>query len=178
MEIQLSGFVVNGEYFDNHHQAQNAAFINEQVRLGRTVIFPKPNELFLDIDTQEDFDLLPQRIDELERRMEFRCEITDVTPSSSGMPHCHVTVRATQEFEHIERAALQLALGSDRKREMHGIRRAMNDVEHPTLFVRGAKWSDKCTEFGNFPKGGGKVAEEKDSREEKDRVQPKGPFAR
>lgn len=100
---------------------------------GLVVRHPKANELFLDIDTPEQFAVFTRNVEVLKKFKPVKAVIDD--PSSSGAPgRRHVTVVLEEDITKVERVAFQAALGSDPMREMLSLARiAVNDA-HPTLF--------------------------------------------
>lgn len=107
----------------------------ESARLkGQRVVLPKPNEVFLDIDTEVDWKLAWEMIRTMEEN-NLPLLITEVHPSKSGMPHRHVILEANRDFTPIERIAIQACLGSDRKRELLSLIRVMTGGPLPaTVF--------------------------------------------
>jgi hypothetical protein len=84
---------------------------------GLKVRFPEPNELFIDIDSEEDW----TRFGELSTILNCYTPINlNWAPSKSGMPKRHVvvTLMSGKTFTPLERIAFQACLGSDRKHEL------------------------------------------------------------
>jgi hypothetical protein len=101
--------------------------------LGRVVVFPKANELFIDIDNPA----------AMRRFVRGVARFTGVTflvrPSPSGRPgRHHVVVTMPTEVTPMERIALQSMLGSDPVRELLSWRRIQHGIEEPTLFFEHA----------------------------------------
>lgn len=123
-------FELNG--YDFEESGQEAA-----ARLGMIMIEPKPNELFVDIDSEESYTEFHKRIEDLKRffHMEYKEKI-----SKSGLPHQHITVslfHKTGEPYKVDpylRILLQHVLGSDRVREILSTYRILSGVENPTRF--------------------------------------------
>jgi hypothetical protein len=85
---------------------------------GLVCVMPKPNELFIDIDSALAYETF-QAGYALLREGGQQVEIVRETPSPSGKPwrkHIVIDLRRTVKSE-IERIALQAILGSDLKRE-------------------------------------------------------------
>lgn len=82
---------------------------------GLVVVYPRDNELFVDIDDadglkafEEGLALLGTRVVDHQR-----------WPSASGGAHLHIRVKLASDLKNeLERLALQAMLGSDRKREL------------------------------------------------------------
>lgn len=100
---------------------------------GCGVVYPKPNELFVDIDSNRDFQAFKEAV-EIFKRFE---PVTSWTyqPSSSGLPgRYHVTVTLARVVSDFERIAFQAMLASDHKRELLSYGRLKNSEEHATIF--------------------------------------------
>ena len=95
------------------------------------VLFPKDNQLFLDIDNNEDrnvFNRNRELVDEV-------YGIVDVQERSSrSKGHVHLIVNLRVSVTPLGRIALQAILGSDRRREAHSLRRLEDGEARPTLF--------------------------------------------
>lgn len=100
---------------------------------GLVVVFPKSNELFIDIDNEHSFQLFLKQFDIMSKYL--GATGYEQSPSKSGMPKQHVTVYMDRDVTEIERLALQAMLGSDRVRELLGYVQEKNGDPHPTLFL-------------------------------------------
>lgn len=101
---------------------------------GLIVVYPKHNQLQLDLDSEEQFA-------EYERRkhfFQFEGVTEDVRESASGFPKRHVTLTFEKEsFDPWTRIAMQSSLASDPIREFLSARRLRMGVERPScLFER------------------------------------------
>ncbi len=97
--------------------------------LGCTVVFPKPNELFLDIDTEASMRRFVRGVSRL-RRVSYV-----VRSSPSGLPgRYHIVVTMPRPVSPLERIALQAMLGSDLTRELLSWMRIQRGIDEPTLF--------------------------------------------
>lgn len=119
---------------------------------GLIVVYPKPNEIQIDIDSEEQFV-------EFERRLAFFDEFfwgkdltydKKVTESASGYPKRHITMAfKDREFNHYERMVYQAALNDDPKRTFLGLARIFSgkSTNPPTtLFERSEETSCKVSE--------------------------------
>jgi hypothetical protein len=110
--------------FDEHAEA---------VALGRgqIVVYPEDNQLQLDIDSDEQFEIYRRRISGLEvLGWDFS---VNTTPSLSGLPNRHITVTVKDKvFTEVERIAFQFMLGSDSVRESLNLLRTAAGKERPT----------------------------------------------
>ena len=78
---------------------------------GCLVVYPKDNELQIDCDSEDAFEEFKKRWEEFKAVVTYEVEWS-ATPSSSGLPHRHITVTAKKSFFSVwERVALQFALG-------------------------------------------------------------------
>lgn len=100
--------------------------------LGRVIVYPKPNELFLDIDDGDSMKLFLDRYPILGDLVEEY----DERPSPSGKPYrFHITVTLSRPVkDDFERIMLQTLLGSDRFHEILSWKAASLGIEQPTLF--------------------------------------------
>lgn len=102
---------------------------------GCSVVTPRPNELFLDIDTDEDLETFKGQISLLELYFEGDDIAWRAAQSPSGRPgRYHVTVTVPRFVDEQERVALQACLGSDRKRELLSLKRIRQGHISPTCF--------------------------------------------
>lgn len=114
--------------------------IKNAERNGATVLYPQPNELFLDIDTLDQYN---QMFDRLPRLLElFGCQaaIKRDVPSNSGGEHRHVIIELSIQVDNATRAGLQMFLGSDPVRDVLALRRIMAGVYDPIIFIEGGEW--------------------------------------
>ena len=97
------------------------------------VVFPKPDELFLDIDNYSSSVVYEENKDIVEQSHGILGVV--VTESRSGHGKKHYVVKLKRPITVVERIALQAILGSDRRREANSLRRHVIDGEtSPTLF--------------------------------------------
>ena len=97
------------------------------------IVYPKDDELFLDLDSDKAYGLFQNQLEMLRKFMNV-INIT-VNPSKSGLPHRHVTVQLGKDLSEAERIALQASLGSDRRCELLRYKLFLEHDEHPTLFL-------------------------------------------
>lgn len=103
---------------------------------GMTCLIPEPNQLFIDIDSEEDFKVFELGMEIFLDRLNYVAKEVPVfiNPSSSGLPHRHIVVDLPFEIDDAKRLLLQTVLGSDRKRELVGFLELYNGIEHPVTF--------------------------------------------
>lgn len=100
---------------------------------GLEIKYPKPNELFVDIDNARDFARFKVLV-EMFSRMETVTRWVE-TPSASGGQHRHVVVTLGRNVTEFERIAFQAMLGSDLKRELLSYERQKTGSHpHPSVF--------------------------------------------
>lgn len=111
----------------------NSAKIVERAKVtGEIVIFPEPNQLLLDIDSDDDY----QAYIRLSSILTEWCTITDEKIEASKTDgHRHITLTLNQELDSMTRIALQACLASDRKRELLSLIRFKKGDERPTIFI-------------------------------------------
>lgn len=92
---------------------------------GLVVRYPKPNELFIDIDSQQDMDFCLEQMKILREKLGVQVAedelVLQITPSRSNYPgkfHVVLTFPEYIYFSWVTRIAFQAMLGSDRQREL------------------------------------------------------------
>lgn len=108
--------------------------IDYAAKKGFEVVFPKTNELQIDIDDDAAMEVYRAHYDIVDHYWGIKED--RVTQSKSGEPgKRHITVTLNQNVTDKERIALQAMLGSDRKRELLSYVQAEEGDAHPTLFL-------------------------------------------
>ncbi len=97
------------------------------------VLKPTNKQLFIDIDTDEQFEQFKKTLHVLRNHYVCHREF-EIAPSKSGLPHRHVIVNLYQAQPLMVRIALQAALGSDPMREVLSIKRALDEEENVVIF--------------------------------------------
>lgn len=121
----------NNEDYDMNENREE--YISRMKDEGFEVKYPDPNELFIDLDTEEHYMLFRRQLDSLEKA--YPGVSINIYPSRGGLPGRHVIVQMPFNMSDVERIAWQSILGSDPFREfMSMIRHKHHDVA-PTLFV-------------------------------------------
>ncbi len=107
--------------------------VDEAAKLGLDVVYPKDNELQLDIDNDESF----AQFEKLRDVVNHYWNILDVEihPSKSGLPKRHVTITTNTTLNVLDRILIQACLGSDRTRELLNYLQVLNGDAHPVLFL-------------------------------------------
>lgn len=99
--------------------------------LGLVIREPKPNELFLDIDSAYDYAIFVKHLPILGDIVKSVRE----TPSKSGGDRKHIVVTLNRNVASLtERVMLQAVLGSDRMRELLSFKRIEAKNRRCTLF--------------------------------------------
>lgn len=89
-------------------------------------------ELFVDLDSDEQFKKFNEQIGLLKKHFYFLS--VDIQPSKSGLPHRHVKIQMAQAYPLLVRIALQACLGSDLTRELLSVRRALDLEDNVVIF--------------------------------------------
>lgn len=104
-------------------------------KLGLDVVYPRPDQLFIDIDTEQAFTHFQWARNTLDGYGAIGIKSCEQRPSVSGLPfHFHITITLTEEVTPRERILLQLMLGSDAQRETLSFCALEADAPHPTVF--------------------------------------------
>jgi hypothetical protein len=101
---------------------------------GFTVYLPAPNELLIDIDTEESYELFLRVVGRMEDEFQAPLGIKE-TISKSGPPHRHIIVTVPFELSNTQRIAFQAVLGSDLTRELLSLFRDLKGDPCPTLLA-------------------------------------------
>lgn len=107
---------------------------------GQVVRIPEANEVFLDLDTEEQYTQFGVQMAMLNRAMAKSNPaspaffvLAEERPSRKGLPHRHVVVRCGRNLRSPwERLLLQAVLGSDPKREALGWARLATESRFPS----------------------------------------------
>lgn len=123
----------DGVYDFNMHAEAVAA------NRGQIIVYPEENQLQLDIDTDEQYEIFDRRINSLSKVLLWH--VTEVEePSRKGLPHRHITITVKDKvFTEIERIAFQFMLGSDPVRESLNLLRAADGEERPSRLFEDPK---------------------------------------
>jgi hypothetical protein len=121
-----------------HVVPSHYATLNHEVSCARAkqknleVKIPAADELYLDIDTPEQWGIFLRSFDVVRRYLGV--EEYKRTASSSGRAgRYHVVIKMKEPMTSFERIALQAALGSDPMREILSLMRIYQNNPHPTL---------------------------------------------
>lgn len=104
---------------------------DKAARLGLILVEPLPNEIFVDLDNDEEIQGFRKRINTFMKV--FRDAEVSYTTSSGGGIHAYISV-PDAVFSVAERIALQAALGSDCLREIIAIDHYKNGYAYPSVF--------------------------------------------
>ena len=104
--------------------------------LGLDVVLPNPNQLQLDIDSEEQYRSFLLNLRTLERDTNVTFGPFTRTPSKSGFPKCHITLTTTdgKPMDVWKRIALQFYLQSDPVREGLNCKRVLLGDPYPIAF--------------------------------------------
>jgi hypothetical protein len=109
------------------------------------LVYPEPNEIFIDIDTDEGYELFKDQLEVLQQVVD--AFVVRDTPSKSGLPKRHVVVSVRLPRSKnpdgiptvLEKLALQTMLGSDRRCELLRYVKYIFKDPHPILFLEPRK---------------------------------------
>lgn len=101
-------------------------------RLGCDVFEASASELFVDLDTEFQYQQFLSTIRLLNRHIYIQDVI--ITPSKQGLPHRHARIQMNKELPLLARIALQAALSSNPNREILSVIRALNQESNIILF--------------------------------------------
>lgn len=116
------------------HESFEQGCVDAEAR-GCTVLVAEPNQLFIDLDSQEAVDHFDAMLlDWNQHTGSHYLVIDDRYYSSSGAPKQHVVLRFANDGPRLtvpEQIALQASLGSDRKKEMLTLLRLWTGIDLP-----------------------------------------------
>jgi len=121
--------------------------VEKAERLGLALVIPKPDEVFVDIDSPEDlgdfakrFKILKKLYPDVEQR---------VSPSqTAGHYHIIVTISELAPIGDHERIAIQAALGSDPFRELLAIFHGRAGYQYTSVFFEKKAKTDAAGDSG------------------------------
>lgn len=124
----------DAEEYANLHSSEA---IKEAEESGGEVIFPGPNQLLLDLDSEESLNLFLTNLPILDRHItvnSYGYQESRTPGKYHGIVELHYPV-----MSDMERILLQAILGSDPKREFLSYMRILKRDPHPTLFIEGGR---------------------------------------
>jgi hypothetical protein len=111
-----------------------AAFVARVEEEGHRVVYPKPNQLLVDIDSEDQYATFQRALECFKKNHKGAVAIEEHY-SRSGAPKRHITVTLPFKVTPWQRVAWQAAFGSDPMREMLSCFRLVHRDPHPTLFM-------------------------------------------
>lgn len=125
----------NEDDYDLDVNEARLEYIKRMEAQGFKAIFPKPNELFIDIDEKVQYDTFNIQIKRLQRNLQDPVPFS-MHISRNGLPGRHIIVRLPFEINnHAERIAYQASLGSDPIRELLSLLRIQRGDQIPIMFI-------------------------------------------
>jgi hypothetical protein len=122
------------KFVDLYEELESDKYIEKMKREGFDVVLPNSNELFIDIDSFEQYKEFDSMLDVLDKnKVQFK--VLKDEYSRSGLPRRHIVIKLERDLSPVERIAFQAALGSDRTRELLSLLRYFMKDKNPTLFV-------------------------------------------
>jgi hypothetical protein len=119
--------------YDPNGKPNSQKALDQAEHEGLTVVYPKDNEIMIDIDNPHSLQLFYKQMDIVKKYIGVIGEEQHL--SKSGGEKWHITVTLTTTVTPLERLALQAMLGSDRVRELLGYVEYKNNDPTPTLFL-------------------------------------------
>lgn len=124
--MQLSPRLLWDESYDFDIEAEEVAKAR-----GLVVVLPQPNQLQIDIDSDELLSEFESRFETFQWREAFKPKKVDVK-NSQHPGHYHVTITLSEDVTEWQRLALQAALGDDPMRSYLNAMRAQFGVKNPS----------------------------------------------
>jgi len=125
------------EEMEEYASLHSSEAIKEAEENGGEVLFPSPNQLYLDLDSEESVNLFLNNLNMLDRHISInQCGYQE--SRTPGKYHGIVELNAPV-MSDMERVLLQAILGSDPKREFLSYMRILKRDPHPTLFIEGGR---------------------------------------
>jgi hypothetical protein len=131
-KLVIHKFVEDVDMYSLDETAETAA-----AKVNCKVVIPADNQLQLDIDTEEAYNLFLKRVEEFQR-ISFLHVLVEDTPSKSGLPKRHITLtlfKSDEEpyfLDEWQRITLQTILGSDLIRETLNTWRLIQGEKNPS----------------------------------------------
>lgn len=127
--------LVDGKWGDPTYEETREDFIARMDYEGFDILYPDPDELFIDIDTEEQYQTFLRHFHRLREEKGTFDDIQFIERfSKSGPPRRHIHVRMPNKLSSVERIAWQAVLGSDLVRELLSMIRWSKVDQWPTLF--------------------------------------------
>lgn len=124
------------EYSNDETQA-----LAQAIKAGREVIISDDKHLLLDIDTEEDFKALPEKL----KRLNEKFGLSTIKWKHSKSGHWHVVVELDLRVtDKVLRFCLEQCLGSDWKRGIHNVKNWLDNKEPVGMLftVKENPWSE------------------------------------
>lgn len=124
----------------NNQNEERLEFIERVKEKGFRVVFPRPNQILIDIDTEGQYTVFKENFEMLKRNLNGVLDVDELIisqnkPSTSGLPRRHIYVQFPIKLNELERITIQAFLGSDPKRELLSYIRYLKGDEYPTLLI-------------------------------------------
>lgn len=111
-----------------------------------SIIEPESNQVFIDIDTEEDLEECIERLNVLEETLPYYINVMGYkqTPSKSGEKgKYHITITFGFDMTPLERVGMQALLNSDPKREFMNMMRVLVEADMPNIFFEKGNIEDE-----------------------------------
>jgi hypothetical protein len=98
------------------------------------IFFPEPRQLFMDIDTVQQFETFTKNSEILMHK--GKVEWKEYPSKTADGIHKHIVVETATEWDASSRILMQACLGSDPTRELLSYMRLLEKDPHPTMLAR------------------------------------------
>jgi hypothetical protein len=132
-----TGDITEGIRLDGYLEESRGDGISQAIASGKDVVEADAFTLQIDIDSDEDFERWKKGGEVLLNALNYRD--IHILPSSSGLPHRHITISLYESADIWKRIALQMCLGSHITREILNSRRVLLNEECPIVFFEKQK---------------------------------------
>jgi hypothetical protein len=137
MIISTGSDFTEGIRLDGYLEESRADGIAKAIASGKDVVEADAFTLQIDIDSDEDFERWKKGGEVLLNALNYRD--IHILPSSSGLPHRHITISLYESADIWKRIALQMCLGSHITREALNSYRVLLHSECPIVFFEKPK---------------------------------------
>jgi hypothetical protein len=131
----MKSYIAGGEGEYDYSQEAIDSLIDEATKNGFEVLMAEPKLLLLDLDSEEEQERFKEVVDDVFALLDLTIVSIDSRPSLGGKG-IHVVIRLSEDLSPRERIIVQLALGSDYRREMHSLNRIWEGTKPFSMLIR------------------------------------------
>ena len=128
--------IIEGRESSYEETVLRSEFLSAMELNGTTILEPLDNQVFLDLDSDEDYEEFKVRLNKFKEMTGLDNITFDERPSASGLPHRHVILDFPFDLGDYERLAYQFAFNSDPTREFLTLCRIVNAEDRPNILFR------------------------------------------